>query len=332
MGYNKETYEVANRLLEQRRKQAVQEADTRRNRIYQLYPRVKEIERELSSTAITAARAVLAGQNAAQQLETLKVKNLSLQSELSSILNAAGVEPDYLDTKFQCSYCKDEGYVDGVMCSCLKQLLRQEAYRQLNQLSPLALSSFESFSLDFYSDVPVREGYPAPRKRMEGILGYCKGYAADFSAHSPSLLMQGATGLGKTHLSLAIARVAINKGFGVISGSTQNIISKLEKERFSYRRNRDDIDSEQHLIECDLLILDDLGTEFSTGFSSAAIYNVLNSRLLSAKPTIISTNLTMRELERSYSERLVSRIMGNHVRLEFLGNDIRQQKRMQSHR
>lgn len=330
MGYNKEVYEKANRLLEQCRRQAIQEAETRKNRIYSLYPRAREIERELSSTAVKAAKAVLSGQNAAQQLEKLKDNNLSLQQELASILKAAGVEPDFLDIHYQCSYCQDEGYVDGTMCSCMKQLLRQEAYRQLNQLSPLSLCSFDSFSLDFYSDKPVREGYPSPRKRMEGILGYCKRYAADFSTHSPSLLMQGATGLGKTHLSLAIAQVAINKGFGVIYGSTQNIISKLEKERFSYRKDIDE-DSEQHLVQCDLLILDDLGTEFSTGFSNATVYNLLNSRILSAKPTIISTNLTMRELERAYSERLVSRIMGNHVRLEFLGSDIRQQKRIQNH-
>ncbi len=332
MGYNKEIYESVNRLLEQRRRKAIREAEERQERIYNQFPRIREIQREFSSTAIQAARAVLGGQNAAQQLTNLKNRNLALQQEEASILRQAGIPLDDLEIHYQCPLCQDEGYIDGVMCSCMKQLLRQEAYRQLNQLSPLSLSTFESFSLDYYSKTPIREGFPSPYKRMEDILRYCRAYAADFSLQSPSLLMQGATGLGKTHLSLAIARVAINKGYGVIYGSTQNIISKLEKERFSYRKDAGDDDSEQHFIQCDLLILDDLGTEFSTGFSNAAVYNILNSRLLSARPTIISTNLTMRELERSYSERLVSRIMGNHVRLEFLGNDIRQQKRMRGKR
>ena len=332
MGYSKEVYEAVNRLLEQRRRKATREAEERKNRIYRQFPRIGEIQREFSSTAIQAARAVLGGQNAAQQLANLKDHNLALQQEQASILRQAGIPLDDWDIHYQCPLCQDEGYIDGVMCSCMKNLLRQEAYRQLNQLSPLSLSTFDSFSLDYYSKTPLRDGYPSPYNRMEDILRYCRAYAADFSLHSPSLLMQGATGLGKTHLSLAIARIAINKGYGVIYGSTQNIISKLEKERFSYRRDTSGDDSEQHLIQCDLLILDDLGTEFSTGFSNACVYNILNSRLLSSLPTIISTNLTMKELERAYSERLVSRIMGNHVRLEFLGNDIRQQKRIHSKR
>ena len=139
--------------------------------------------------------------------------------------------------------------------------------------------------------------------------------------------MQGATGLGKTHLSLAIARAAIGKGFGVIYCSAPNIIGKLEKERFRSARGSTD-ESDVYLLECDLLILDDLGTEFPTSFSSSTIYNMINSRLMASRPTIISTNLTMRELEKQYSQRLVSRIMGNHVRLEFLGSDVRQKKRL----
>ena len=134
--------------------------------------------------------------------------------------------------------------------------------------------------------------------------------------------MQGATGLGKTHLSLAIANVVLNKRFGVIYGSTPNILSKLEKERFRYTRTYED--SEKYLLDCDLLILDDLGTEYSTAYSSSTIYNIINSRIMMSKPTIISTNLSVRELEKVYSERLVSRIMGNHLRLRFLGTDIRQ--------
>ena len=329
MGYGREVRKSAAVKLEGYRKEALSGAEQRKLELYTRYPRAGEIDRQLSKTAVQAARAVLAGENAKEQLLKLRQENLSLQREMAEILRAAKLPADYLSPRFRCQHCHDEGYVDGVMCACLKQLLRTEAYDRLNRLSPLSLSTFDSFSLEYYSDTPQKEGFPSPQKRMSDILRFCKNYAAGFSTDSPNLLMQGATGLGKTHLSLAIAQVAINKGYGVIYVSAPNIVAQLEKERFRYQRGDGQCDSEQHLIECDLLILDDLGTEFSTSFSNAAIYNIINTRMMASRPTIISTNLAMKELERVYSERLVSRIMGNLTRLFFIGNDIRQQKRMQ---
>lgn len=328
LGYNKEIYDLAAQKLDKIRRESVNKADQRRKAFYQKYPRAMEIDKLLSSTAIEAARAVLNGENTKEQLIRLKASNLALQEELKGILKSANLEPDYLDIHYACNYCKDEGYVDGIMCSCMKQLLRKETYNKLNSLSPLSLCSFDSFYTDYYSETPIREGGPSPKKRMEDILRYCKNYAANFTIDSQSLLMQGATGLGKTHLSLAIAKVAINKGYGVIYGSTPNIIAKLEKERFRFSKDSECYDSDEHLINCDLLILDDLGTEFSTSFSNATIYNIINSRIMANKPSIISTNLSLRELEKSYTERLVSRIIGNTVRLEFLGNDVRQKKKL----
>ena len=139
-------------------------------------------------------------------------------------------------------------------------------------------------------------------------------------------MLTGGTGLGKTHLSLSIAREVINKGFGVIYGSAQNIVSKMENEKFRNYQSSDE--SERHYIDCDLLIVDDLGTEYTTAFSSAAIYNIINSRIMMSKPTIISTNLTMKDMEKSYTYRMVSRVIGNNIRLEFLGSDIRQKMMM----
>jgi DNA replication protein DnaC len=324
MPYSREVIEAANRQLALRRQKAQRERDIRRDALYAKFPRAEQIERQLSSTALHAARAVLKGGAVANELNKLREVNLALQRELTGILQQAGLAPDALDVRYACPLCNDEGYVDGKLCDCLKQLLRDEAYSRLNRLSPLSLSTFAAFSLDYYSMAPIREGGPSPRRRMGDILRFCQDYAANFSGRSPSLLMQGATGLGKTHLSLAIAQSVIDKGFGVIYGSTPNIVSQLEKERFGGRDS--ETESERYLQECDLLILDDLGTEFSTSFSSAAIYNLLNSRIMCSRPTIISTNLSMKELERCYSERLVSRVMGHHIRLEFLGRDVRQQK------
>ena len=326
MGYSKDIYELANKRLAIIGQMNKEKSEQRRLEFFRKYPRAKEIEKLLSTHAIKAAKAVLRGSNAREEIEALKDKNLALQDELYQMLEAENLSRDYLDLEYNCPKCKDTGYIDGRMCSCFKSILKKEAYNKLNSLSPLSLSTFDTFELDFYSKVPTQEGYPSAYKRMSDIFYFCKEYANSFNKHSKSLIMQGATGLGKTHLSLAIANEVIEKGYGVIYASVPNIISKLEKERFRYNRSDMQEESEQYLIECDLLILDDLGTEFSTNFSSAMIYNLINTRIMSLKPTIISTNLSMKELEKAYTERMVSRIMGNNIRLAFLGNDIRQQK------
>ena len=161
---------------------------------------------------------------------------------------------------------------------------------------------------------------------MEKILFNCMDYAKNFSFSSPNIIMMGSTGLGKTHLSLAIARAVIDKGFGVVYGSVNNLIDKLEREHFG----RDEESStRQSLMDCYLLILDDLGTEFRTAFSVAEVYNLINTRQMTRRPTIISTNLTMKELEAAYTNRFTSRIIADYVRCLFQGDDIRQKKRMQ---
>lgn len=327
LGYSKDIFESVSRKLEKFRRDARMENEEKVKKFYMMFPRAKEIDRLLSKTAICAAKSILNGAGAKEQLEKLKISNQKLQFELSSILIEANLPRDYLQIKYRCERCCDTGYVNGMMCTCMKKLLKHEAYDKLNRLSPLSLSTFDCFSLEYYSDLPAREGGISPRKRMKDILNFCINYAENFSLKSSSLLMQGATGLGKTHLSLAIANDVINKGYGVIYGSAPNIIMKLEKERFTYGTEKIYSDSESYLIDCDLLILDDIGTEFATSFSSSAIYNIINSRIMEYKPTIISTNFSIRDLECAYSSRLVSRIMGNHLRLEFLGGDVRQVKR-----
>lgn len=324
MGYDREVYEAVKLKLEEYQLEDKAKLEKNKRLFYEKYPRAKDIEYELSRTGILAAKAVLSGANTKEQLMKLKEKSLKLQNELNQILSNAGFPLDYLNERYHCDKCKDKGYIDGKMCSCMRQMLKKEAYDRLNKLSPLELSSFDTFNLDYYSSSPIKESRVSARKRMNDIFNFCKEYSLNFSLKSESLLMQGNTGLGKTHLSLAIANVVINKGFGVIYGSAPQLISKLEREHFNYNKNKDDLENENHLINCDLLILDDLGTEFSTNFSNSCIYNIINSRIIVNKPTIISTNLTTHELEMLYSQRLVSRIMGSHIRLEFLGTDVRQ--------
>lgn len=322
LGYSKDIFYEAEKKIQLCKKKAIDEHEMKMKILYTRFPRAREIDLELSKTAVKVAKAVLSGSDVKKEFNFLKKQNELLRNELHEIIKKAGFPEDYEKINYSCKKCSDEGYIDGKMCTCMKEALRDEAYDRMNKLSPLSLSTFEDFSLEYYTDEPLREGLPSPRQHMRNIYNSCVRYAENFSLKSQSLLMQGATGLGKTHLSLAIANVVLNKRFGVIYGSTPNILSKLERERFRYTRAYED--SEKYLLDCDLLILDDLGTEYSTAYSSSTIYNIINSRIMTAKPTIISTNLSVRELEKIYSERLVSRIMGNHLRLRFLGSDIRQ--------
>ena len=203
----------------------------------------------------------------------------------------------------------------------MKKLLRDTAYNEFNEKSPLSLerSRFENFSLDWYPDRPDANG-KNPRKRMEKILAFCRDYAEHFSKSSPSILMEGGTGLGKTHLSLAIAGRVIDRGFGVIYGSAPDILTALKAENSYFNTDHTVL---ERFEQCDLLIIDDLGTEFPNSFTKSAAYNLLNARLAREKPTIISTNLTIPEMKSSYSDRLVSRIIGENEHLPFIGDDIR---------
>ena len=318
MGYDREIYDRAMAVMSDRRSTANRTARQHREEVRQKCPRALEIEREISGAGLRAARLIMTGKDAQQQIAALAEENLRQQREFAEVLREAGFAEDYMEPHFACQACRDEGYIDGRMCECLKLLLRETAQQQLNRLTPLSLSSFERFDLSYYPSEPDEKTGLSPRRKMEDIFRFCTGYAQRFSLHSPSILMTGATGLGKTHLSLAIAREVIEKGYGVIYGSAQNFMLQIERERFG---RSDSSESERQLQECDLLILDDLGVEFLTQFVSAAVYNLINTRLMAERPTIISTNLSISELENRYSERVVSRIIANYRILPFIGRD-----------
>ncbi len=323
MGYGKEIYVKAEEQLSRRRQKAAIEAENRREKIYKKLPRVKEIEALLTRTGIAAAKAVISGGDTKTELIKLKDENLKLQGELKLLLIQNGFTLADLEEQYLCPMCKDRGYIDGKMCECMKKLLRDIAFQELNSLSPLALSSFDTFNLGYYSSNPDKDGN-IPSARLEKFYKFCKSYAEKFNGTGKSILMEGGTGLGKTHLSLAIAQRVIDRGFGVIYCSAPNILTVLEKEHFS----RDPVSKTlRHLEECDLLILDDLGTEFTTQFTTSCIYNLINTRLSREKPTIVNTNLSLYELKKIYSERFVSRMIGEHIYLEFIGEDVRIVKR-----
>ena len=324
MAYSNEIYQYARDVLARRRQAAVQTLQSRREELYLRFPRFPEIEAQLRMTSLAAVRAAMTP-NGREQIEEIRATNLALQQEREYMLVQLGLPKDYLTEPYTCPLCRDEGFVDGKRCSCFEKLLREESFRRLNSRSPLALSDFDHFDLSYYSSLSDGKN-PSPFEQMSRIYQFCKRYATGFSKHSANLLMSGRTGLGKTHLSLAIAKTAIENGYGVIYGSAPDLLAQIEKERFS--RGDNENGTLDLMLDCDLLILDDLGAEFATNFTAATIYQIMNSRLNKGLPTIISTNLSMQELLKTYGERVSSRLIGSYTPLFFEGQDVRQLKQI----
>ena len=328
MGYSRQVYIDAENELSKRRSEAQKTAQQRLEDFYAVCPEAELVRRRIASTASQAAKAVLRGGDVRASMESLKAENLSLQARFAQLLKDNGLTRADIDPQYTCRHCEDTGYVDGRMCSCHRALLRQIAYENLNRISPLTLSTFEDFSLDYYSNESVN-GLRSDREQMRYILEYCRRYADNLQKDSGNLFFTGATGLGKTHLSLAIASAAIDKGFGVVYGTAQNFAISLERERFA-RPEDNTGDTLELLNECDLLIIDDLGMEISSSYITAMIYNVIDTRIMLKKPTIISSNLSMQELEKRYNERFVSRVLGFYDRMPFRGKDIRAKRKFGS--
>ena len=313
-------------MLEQRRSTAERELAIRRENACRKVPSLAQLEEQIAQSGAAVVNAISAGQDAAEYLKLLEKQNIAAQAEQARLLQEGGFPADYLQVRHECGECRDTGFVRGLRCACLTKLLQSLAFEELSMDTPLEKSNFDLFSLEHYSmEIDPATG-AVPRKKMEVVLRLCRQYAAEFDSHAESLLFTGPTGLGKTHLSLAIAQEVIEKGYTVIYGSAQNLLGRLEREHFSrYGEPRDS--TERALLSCDLLILDDLGAEFSTSFTQSCIYNTVNTRLMATQPVIINTNLNTAQLNEKYGERVTSRVIGNYTVLRFWGNDVRQIKK-----
>lgn len=319
MAYSKETYKKAEQELAERRSRALAEREEHHRIAVAAVPEILETEEKMSSAGLATIKALgMGADDAKEYIRKLSEINLAAQTQRSLLLKNAGFPENWLNVRYSCKKCEDKGFVNGIMCDCFKELLKSLEYEKLCSNLPVNNCRFDNFKLDYYPDGIGT----SPRRRMESVLDFCKTYAAEFGQKSSSLLLYGHTGLGKTHLSLAIAGKVVEDGHGVIYSSAQNLFNKLEKEKFG----RSDGNTEENILGCDLLIIDDLGAEFTTQFTVSALYNIVNSRELEGKPTIISTNLTPEQLLSTYSERIASRILNNYTLLRFDGTDIRQIK------
>lgn len=324
MGYSNELYLAAADILKKRRKKAIAERESRHDEVRRKCPELLRIEREMSEAGLAVTGVLLRGGNVEEQIGHLHQTSIALQMERAELLRINGLPTDYLDLQFFCRECEDTGFVNGKICKCHLDLLRALTVEKLNGIAPLDESTFKRFDVTLYSNDTEESGITT-RTRMRMIKQFCMDYAQTFCKTSSSIFMSGETGLGKTHLSLAIANEVIARGYSVEYGSAQNIFSMLEQQHFS-RVEENKGRYERLILNTDLLIIDDLGAEFCTQFTVSALYNIVNTRLLRKKPLIINTNVTAQEMEEKYTRRITSRIFGNYELLGFEGKDVRQIK------
>ena len=315
MGFNKENYARIKAEYDGKYLRAAEQAQFRRAEVQARVPGIKEIDAKLAMSGIIVFNASVGGDMAL--IDKVKEDNIALQKERAVLLEAAGYPADYTEIKYECTLCGDTGVVDYRMCKCMKDKLILAGLESSGMYELIKTQSFDNFDLRYYNGDALG--------RMKAIFDITKNYAEKFDPQSgASVIMMGDTGLGKTHLTSAMGRVIIEKGNDVYYTSAVDMLSDFESERFSNNKNEGDLT--EKYFSCDLLIIDDLGTEVINQFSSSCLYNVINSRLIRKKATIINTNLSREEMRKKYTDRVASRIFGEYTVLPFMGTDIREKK------
>ena len=315
--------------LDERRAANEQTRIQREQRAYQTIPGLRELDDRLRAQMPQLYALTLGHGDVSAEVAALREENLQLQAERAALLQQHGLPQDWTDEIVSCPNCRDKGYLpDGTICSCLMKLCNAEATRDLSSLLREGNESFDRFSLEWYDN---SGSAPTPRQQMEMTRDFARDYASHFAPGAPNLLLQGGTGLGKTYLSACIARVVSARGYSVAYETASVCLSAFEAAKFrpfTEAGEQAQARVDQYL-SCDLMILDDLGTEMISPYSVSALYTLINTRLVNGKPTIISTNFADAELARSYSPQILSRLEGEYQTLPFLGRDIRRQKKEQ---
>ncbi len=314
MKYSENVYLRAENIITERYIRAVTEYESRKEAVCAMYPEIKAVSEKIEN-AISEVAAVIEQKksNTGELLEKIGQENLEAQKTRKKLLVAFNYPEDYLEIPYTCKKCKDKGFVEGIRCSCFEEVLKKCAIEELSKNCAIELRNFKDFSLDYYTG--------DDKETMKQNLKICKLYSSKFTTKSPSLFFIGETGLGKTLLSSAIANTVLSKGFSVAFDNISEFLRKIENEHFG----RASGDTLELLTTVDLVILDDLGSEYATPFSQSTIYSIINTRLGRGLPTIISTNLTFDELKNTYNNRIISRIDGQFTHLVFKGEDVRYQ-------
>lgn len=330
MTHNGRLLAKAREALEEERRENQAEQQRRTDLIYQQIPEMEEIDRQMRRQMSELVRLTLSKPaDLAEQLKSLKEQNLDLQIRRAELLSERGYPIDYLDEIVSCPICRDTGNVNGLLCSCMEKRYNRELTKELSGLLHDGEESFDSFDLSLYPDTPEETSGVSPRSAMAIVFQACKSFAENFPDVSANLLLRGSTGLGKTYLSACIAQKVAEKGFSVCYDTAVSALEAFEKQKFS--RILEEAENAalrvDRMLSCDLMILDDLGTEMVTPVSVSALYTLINTRLSRGKQSVINTNCSDEELQRRYTPQICSRLFGEFLELPFYGTDIRLLKR-----
>ena len=315
MGFNNQDFQRIREEYSKKYLKARDAADRRREELYQKIPELVTLDRILAGTASRIMDAICS-ENSEELIAKVREDNEKLLNQRAQILAAYGYPSDYTDVHYECELCGDTGYVDTKMCACMRRALVEAGYRSSGIAALMKTQSFENFSAEYYQN-------PAEMKRIADAL---KRFSESFDKETyKNFLFIGGTGLGKTHLSTSVAAKVVERGFDVQYVSACSMISEFEAKRFGYRETKDSANTERY-YSADLLIIDDFGTEISNQFTVSCFYDVINTRMISAKSTIINTNLGKNEIKERYGDRITSRLFGEYLPIIFSGTDIREQK------
>ena len=333
MSYDANVMRRAVQRLEERTRRRRERAEQLLLEAYAKEPRLEQLDRRIQGTmAGLVAAALRQGGDPVQAVRSVQAQNQDLQRERGVLLGAMGLPADALEDKPACPLCRDTGWQGAKMCRCLKELCTQEQIKELSKLLDLGGQSFDTFRLDYYSqDVDPGRGI-SPRENMEMNCNICWNYATRFGrVATKNLLLSGPPGLGKTFLSACIARTVSENGFSVVYDTAGNIFAQFEARKFLWDSpdGLDARDDTRRCLNCDLLILDDLGREMTTRFTQSVLYELVNTRLVADKRTVVSSNLTMAEIAQRYDPPIASRLDGEYHLLEFFGGDIRSLRKNQ---
>lgn len=300
------TLNEALRQKTENRINAIEKSEEKRRELEKLIPELAKLNAQLAAIPMRALEGA--------SVQQLKSETELVRAEKQRLLTSRGFAPDEDEPKFECPLCNDGGYCGLKLCDCIKKMISSETYVESVLGKGLSGKSFDSFLLDYYKGDSF--------ENAKRILSLCKKYSSEFPSPLGGLLLTGGTGLGKTHLSAAIASEVAKKGFFVVYESAQQIFDAYDQIRFGRAAHEE----KQKYEQCDLLIIDDLGAECIGSYSVAQFSNLINLRMVSGRHTVISTNLTPAQISKTYGERVFSRLMGEFLVLAFKGSDVRMQK------
>ena len=318
MNYSKKVIRAVAEDFERKRADAENERVMKLNKVYSLCPEIKAIDSELTKVGSEIVKATLMGKEGLDgRISAIRERNLALQKKRAELLNSLGYDEKYTDTAYECPICKDSGYVGVKLCSCYRNALIEKAYESSGLGNLLKTQSFDNFDFSTFGN--------EDRENVEEVYGNLITFCDGFPESNKSILLAGGTGLGKTHLSTAVAKRIIDKGYDVVYETAQNIFTDFDRDRFENRFS-DEAPASYKYLDCDLLIIDDLGSEIISSFSVSCLYNIVNTRVNRGKPILISTNLSAAEMRKIYQDRITSRLFGEFVIMKLCGSDYRRKK------